>query len=318
MNKSILLLASFVFSGISFGQVTFQTYDKYVPNTSRLAGTEIVSISNGNIAGYAFTGETFVIYNGTEYNNLQPMNDGNVIPYGGMSRGMVALRGNNLLMQERMPYARTESKISQNNAWQSNSGWTGYRQIYSGYSSDSLLMTDFSDTGTSVGNFSGTSTGGRQQGFFFDINGHRTEISYDYDTYLTGVFGNNVVGYAYGSSQMKGFIWQNGVFTDILVPGAYWTRADGIYENLIVGSYGDNNGPSHGFLYDGTNYFTIDVPGATNTFFRDISGTQAVGSYTTADGITHGFVASSVPEPSLLSLLLAGVTVLLARRRAKQ
>jgi hypothetical protein len=175
-------------------------------------------------------------------------------------------------------------------------------------------MTDFSDSGTSVGNFSGTSTAGHQQGFFFDNNGQRTEIAYDYDTYLTGVFGNNVVGYAYGSSQMKGFIWQNGVFTDILVPGAFWTRADGIYENLIVGSYGDNNGPSHGFLYDGINYFTIDVPDATNTFFRDISGTQAVGSYTTADGIYHGFVASSVPEPSSVSLLALGVVVVALRR----
>ena len=305
-------------ASVSFGQVTFQTIDKYVPNTGRLAGTEIVSISNGNIAGYAFTGETFVVYNGTEYNNLQPMNDGNIIPYGGMSRGMVALRGNNLLMQERMPYARTESKISQNNAWQSNSGWTGYRQIYSGYDSDSLLMTGLSETGTSVGNFCGGSTGNHQWGYFFDINGNKTQIYYDYDTCLTGVFGNNVVGYAYGSSVMKGFVWNNGVFTDIVVPDAYWTRADGIYENLIVGSYGDNNnGASHGFLYDGSNYFTVDVPGAKDTYFRDISGTQAVGSYTTADGITHGFVASSIPEPSTLSLLAPGGVVVALRRRKR-
>ena len=79
-----------------------------------------------------------------------------------------------------------------------------------------------------------------------------------------------------------------------------------------------NNGPSHGFLFDGANYFTIDVPDATNTYFNDIFGNQAVGYYTTADGMAHGFIANSIPEPSSFSLLLAGVSVLLARRRVKQ
>jgi hypothetical protein len=178
-----------------------------------------------------------------------------------------------------------------------------------------LHMNDFSISGTSIGSNGVGFTS--DPDYFFDANGVATEIvhgSFGY-TSLTGVYGNDVVGYS--ADDGRSFLWRNGTFTDIFVPGATATWAEGIFENLIVGSYYNNDGIAHGFLYDGSSYSTIDAPDATNTFFKDIEGTQAVGYYTTNDGFEHGFIASSVPEPSSLSLLFLGGVVIALRRRKR-
>ena len=277
-------------SSISFGQATFQTIN----------GAVVVnSISQGNITGLkGFNmGQSFVIYNGQEY-DIQPS-------YG--VRGIVALRGTSLLTQFIYPSQPSTPEISRNNEWQSNSGWNTYLWMSNGGNSNNYLqMYDFSDAGTSVGTIANKS-------YFFDANGTPTEISLGISsTSVLGVYGNKVVG-QYGA---KGYVWENGNVSEIYVPNSFATRATGIYQNIIVGNYyTENNGSSHGFLYDGANYFTLDAPGAVDTFFEDISGNQAVGSYRTADGVSHGFVANSVPEPSSLSLLVLGGVVVALRRR---
>jgi len=316
MNKYVVVIVLFAVTSISFGEVTFQTVDRYDPVTGRITASELNSISHGNITGYTWSGQSFVVYNGVEYSNLQV--GGGSFTSISSGRTVVALRGSNLLMQEYRQYMGNNPIISLNNQWQSNTGWSQYRSMSNGGNSDYYLrMFDFSEAGTSIGtNGNNNGSSYSNKSYFFDANGNPTEISAGADfTYLRGVYGNDVVGF----SGEKSFLWNNGTFTDVFVPGSYVTQAQGIYENLVIGNYFEmNNGPSHGFLFDGANYFTIDVPDATNTYFNDIFGNQAVGYYTTADGMAHGFIANSIPEPSSFSLLLAGVSVLLARRRVKQ
>ena len=314
MSRAAIIATLLFFGNFAFAEVTFHTVDRYDPVTGRITASELNSISQGNITGYTWAGQSFVVYNGVEYSNLQVGGGG----YTSISAGrtVVALRGSNLLMQEYRQYMGNGPIISLNNQWQSNSGWSQYRSMSNGGNSDYYLrMFDFSEAGTSIGtNGNNNGSSYSNKSYFFDANGNPTEISAGADfTYLRGVYGNDVVG----SSGERSFSWRDGTFTDIFVPGSYVTRAEGIYENLVIGHYSEmNNGPSHGFLFDGSNYFTIDVPGATNTYFNDISGNQAVGYYTTADGMAHGFVANSVPEVSSLSLLaLGGVVVALRRRR---
>ncbi len=83
-------------------------------------------------------------------------------------------------------------------------------------------------------------------------------------------------------------------FTPINVPGASFTRANGITPSgQIVGSYVDSTGALHGFLYAGGVFTPIDVPGAsfTQAFGITPSG-QIVGDYLDSTGTPHGFLAT--------------------------
>ena len=72
-------------------------------------------------------------------------------------------------------------------------------------------------------------------------------------------------------------------FTQIDVPGAFYTAATGINDaGQIVGSFVDSTG-IHGFLYTGGSFTQIDVPGAfaTQAFGINDAG-QIVGYFRTA------------------------------------
>jgi hypothetical protein len=101
-----------------------------------------------------------------------------------------------------------------------------------------------------------------------------------------------VVGSAMQSGSTIGFLYRNGTFTPVAVPGASSTTAAGIDDiGQIVGFYtlaGDSR--THGFLYDGGNYSTIDAPGASNTQALAINADgNVVGSFRDAQGM-HGFL----------------------------
>ena len=73
-----------------------------------------------------------------------------------------------------------------------------------------------------------------------------------------------------------------------------------------MGSYTDSNGAVHGFLYSGGVYTTLDFPTAAVTFDRGINDSASiVGGY----NYGNGFLASSVPEPSTLTLAGLGLLV---------
>jgi probable HAF family extracellular repeat protein len=100
-----------------------------------------------------------------------------------------------------------------------------------------------------------------------------------------------IVGNFTSGGTDHGFLYSNGVFSQIDVPGAVETEAWGINNSgQIVGFFSDNSGTDHGFLYSGGNFTNLDVPGKTFTQPRGINETgQIVGDF--FDGTTfQGFV----------------------------
>ena len=100
-------------------------------------------------------------------------------------------------------------------------------------------------------------------------------------------------------------------------------------QGIAVGYYGDSTGSQHGFLYN-TNtgqYTFLDDPnegvfnGVEVTQITGINNSgEITGFYTDASGVDHGFVAnvSSVPEPSSVVLLGAGLVAVLGYSRRRR
>ena len=82
----------------------------------------------------------------------------------------------------------------------------------------------------------------------------------------------------------------NYMFTQIDVPGAIGTVADGINgAGQIVGSFSNSTG-EHGFLDTGGSFTQLDAPGATDTVAAGINGAgQIVGGFDDSTG-QHGFL----------------------------
>jgi len=135
----------------------------------------------------------------------------------------------------------------------------------------------------------------------------------------TGISGSTVVGYAWGSNPINGYIKIGSNFSLLEMPGARSTEPQDIQGNLIVGVvYMDNTyTSSKGFLYDGTNWTLLEMPGATSTRANGIDGNTIVGDYVDSNGGTNGFILT-IPEPSAVSLLAIGLggLAILRRRRS--
>ena len=108
----------------------------------------------------------------------------------------------------------------------------------------------------------------------------------------TTVWGINATGQVTGYySNGLGFVDNNGVFTDVTIPGARATRPRGINAAGQVTGYYYNLTGAHGFVETNGQYATFDVPGATNgTYANGINAAgQVTGYYLDRNG-THGFV----------------------------
>jgi len=143
---------------------------------------------------------------------------------------------------------------------------------------------------------------------------------------VTGVSGNNIVGFYEDATGEHGFVYNGSSYTILDAPSAAFTEIWGISGNNMairastgsflydgttytpisnpqatgvtvirgvsgnnaLGTYQDNTG-NHGFLYDGSSYTAIDVPSAITTTPYAMSGNIIVGSYMKGDGSTHGF-----------------------------
>jgi probable HAF family extracellular repeat protein len=181
-------------------------------------------------------------------------------------------------------------------------------------------------SGQIVGQYQDASNG--VHGFLLS-GGSYTAIDDPSAVYGTSANGINASGqivgnYADSNDSQHGFTLIGGTYTTLDDPNATrGTMASGINGiGQIVGSYGIGS-VNHGFLLSGGVYTTLDVPGASSTLATGINDAgQIVGSYTDANGAIHGFLASSVPEPSTLTLAGLGILVLSgwtwrARRPAK-
>jgi uncharacterized membrane protein len=103
-----------------------------------------------------------------------------------------------------------------------------------------------------------------------------------------------IVGQLSFSHGVGSFVYSNGNYTDVRVPGAFRTLVADINDRgVIVGTYGDHPAPpyTHGFVDTGGKYVTVDVPGAISTSISDINNLgQLVGSFVDAAGHGHGYV----------------------------
>jgi uncharacterized membrane protein len=96
-----------------------------------------------------------------------------------------------------------------------------------------------------------------------------------------------------GDFSNRGFLYSNGVFINIDVPGAQSTLPEGINNaGHIVGSYSDGT-EHHGFIFANDVFTTIEGPGGHNTILRGINNAgQIVGSYLNPFSV-QGFVYSN-------------------------
>jgi probable HAF family extracellular repeat protein len=83
---------------------------------------------------------------------------------------------------------------------------------------------------------------------------------------------------------------RDGIFTQLDVPGATSTEAQGIDDcGNVVGFFDDTNG-THGFMWSNGTFTPIDYPGGMDTNIFGINNKQEiVGSYTVGS-IDHGFL----------------------------
>jgi probable HAF family extracellular repeat protein len=120
---------------------------------------------------------------------------------------------------------------------------------------------------------------------FIDVGGSFTLV-YVFGEFLGINNSDNIVGIYFGTNHSS-FLYANGSFTTIEVPGVTITEAFGINDSGdIVGSYRDNMGMTHGFLYSNGKFTTLDFPGASVTVAYDINNLGTIVGY--ADG--RGFL----------------------------
>ena len=128
------------------------------------------------------------------------------------------------------------------------------------------------------------------------------------------------------SGTTEGFIDNGGTFTNFLATGSNNTMFLGINNNGdAVGVYQDGSGFNHGFVYSiasGT-YQSVDDPNAVllngGTTINGINDKgDLVGFYGDANGNTIGLLATPVPEPRYISVLLLAALAFAGIKHARR
>lgn len=187
------------------------------------------------------------------------------------------------------------------------------------------IATGITDNGTVYGIGVLPTTTPGYTGFLQTASGTTMIADPNADNY-TAVYGANNQGQAVGlykdtQGNLISYLADNGVYTDIAVPGSTGTTAEGINDQgQIVGIYSVGNAV-YGFIRqpDGS-YTTVVNPNAVNgTYLFDINNASTiVGAYSDANYINHAFsLTVQAPEPASLALLATGLAALAARRRLR-
>ena len=96
-----------------------------------------------------------------------------------------------------------------------------------------------------------------------------------------------------GPTQPFGFIWQDGVITDVSFPGVYGTGLDGINEHGDVCGFTSDEagGLTHAMMRVGGVFSHVEPAGAIDSIALSLNDHGQVGGwYDDAQGVTHGFV----------------------------
>ena len=130
-----------------------------------------------------------------------------------------------------------------------------------GYTKESLSLASFGTFAQGINN-NGDVVGFYQTpnygGFLWRSNGSTSTFNEPNDLLTTQAIGINdnglIVGAAYNTSQIAGYLLKNGTFSVLNPPGSTYTYTTGINNNgTIVGWYFGATGNTHGFILSETN-----------------------------------------------------------------
>lgn len=172
--------------------------------------------------------------------------------------------------------------------------------------------------GTVVGSYA---AGGHSHGAVWSGGSLTTlDVAGADDTNPTGINEAGQIVGGYGADcagcAKAGFLWTAGTFTSIVPFGALLSGAFGLNDlGAIVGWYGAGDDLA-GYLFDGSAFVSILPPDARYAEALDINNAGViVGAHADADGVIHGFIATPVPEPGTLAMVLPVLGFALARFR---
>jgi uncharacterized membrane protein len=139
------------------------------------------------------------------------------------------------------------------------------------------------------------------------------------------VAGSDILTQPGSPSQRVGFTYNinTGQYNDFSFAGYTRTAFRGINSSGVIAGWLQRPNASGvtvtvGFVGSPTAYDLITVPGATDTIVQAINDVGVVSGYYTVDGQAIGFVATPVPEPQSLALMLCGVLALAGVARRQQ
>jgi probable HAF family extracellular repeat protein len=180
----------------------------------------------------------------------------------------------------------------------------------------------YSSAGRAINN-AGVIVGNSMYGHFAKYDNGWVDLDPDSTIYSDASDINDlevIVGYYQaGSSSQHGFVYSNGVRTDLGVLGSGMSGATAI-NNLgqIVGWSPLDTGQHRAVIYEDGSAIDLNslidaTSGWTLSYAGDINDNGwIVGIGSTSDSIKRGFLLVPVPEPSTIALLLAGAVGLLA------
>jgi hypothetical protein len=192
---------------------------------------------------------------------------------------------------------------------------------------DSTSFSAINDSGLIAGSF-GTETpeGDSFTAFTYDGQAFSTfSVPGAWGTFARGINSAGIVVGEFGLTGGGGgaFSYDGTTFTIVNYLGGPETSTsfDAINDSgLIAGVYGSETPEdnSTSFTYDGQSFSTFSVPGAWGTFARGINSDGVIVGEFGRDSGGGAFIARPVPEPTSLTLALAGVVTLLSRRNGRQ
>ena len=151
---------------------------------------------------------------------------------------------------------------------------------------------DINSFGEIVGTYNST-IGSYSQGFQVNKGTYATiDATGAVQTVVIGINGAGAtVGYWNDQNyNIYGFLYGNGTFTPISVPGSLGTTPKGLNSSTIVGSYVTSTA-LHGFLLQGGIFTALDFPGAIFSDAHSINASgKVIGIYEDSNFQYHGFL----------------------------